>query len=87
MNPCWQPLPLPMMSALIPQPCCAAWSLCPGSGKQAQADLPRHLARLVAGVPEGRRLPLLLLTLTFEEQQQVETEAYLEEWLRSPFTG
>lgn len=50
---------------------------------QAQADLPRHLARLLAVVPEGVRLPLLLLTLTSEEQQQVETEAWLEEWLRS----
>ena len=50
---------------------------------QAQADLPGHLARLLAMVPEGVRLPLLLLTLTSEEQQQVETEAWLEEWLHS----
>ena len=50
---------------------------------QGQADLPMHLARLLAAVPEGVRLPLLLLTLTCEEQQQVEMEAWLEEWLRS----
>ena len=49
---------------------------------QAQADLPRRLARLLAQVPEGVRLPLLLLTLTIEEGQQVETDAWLEEWLR-----
>ena len=50
---------------------------------QAQADLPRHLASLLAAVPEGVRLPLLLLTLTSEEQPWVATEAWLEEWLRS----